>query len=368
MVAGYDILAVQRVNGIMQELRNQREIPQELRFLNTINSVDSTDGEIMGRFKGDVFISDIITEGSVAITKNTDTFSTETYKMPKIKHGVQISEEMISMLARINAGGGVANDQGTLSKYIIRKEDGLLLGIRQRQNALVVAMRLDMFAYSRGGVVINNAAWGMPSDLKLVPYLPWSNPASTPFSDITGFLRYIRQKYGKTYNRIRMSSQCFDFITSTDEFKAKMQLYSQMLFPTGSFPLFGDLGTMLNMVQKLMNLTVELEDDQYWDQASDGSKYTVPFWPANQVELSFTGDDNNDGAAWLGNAVVPETVVSSLADTGGVIGKFSGPEYGPVSYTVGSPTLNPPDLTMWAVAKCWPVRADRALTARITAY
>ena len=68
---------------------------------------------------------------------------------------------------------------------------------------------------------------------------------------------------------------------------------------------------------------------------------------------------------YIGNAMVPETYVSALAQVGSVVGGgFSGPQAGPVSYTEGS--MNPPDLTLWGVQKAWPVKRDLYAHAVLT--
>lgn len=378
MGQGLDVLAVKRVNTIMRELRDQREIPQPLRFLERTPVQDATDGEILGRFTGNVYISDIIFEGGKAIVKSGGSYTTETYKIPKIKHGVLIDEEMVSLLLRLEAQSGLAFDELSLRGYVANRLEDILLGIRERQNALIVAMLLDSFSYSRGGIVISGASWNTPSAFKATPN-PWVNSttllpitSATPITDISTQRQHDKEVYGEIRNRITLSSIALRGILGTDEYKNKAQLYSMLTFPTGAFPLTADLGPQIAILGQILNdgsgpMIIETEDTRYWDLMENGNEVSVPYWPPNKVVLSNTADDNNPRAAYLGNAVVPETAVSSIVDVGGVVGRFDGQSTGPVAWTE-APSLNPPDVTIWGVTKCWPVRARRGLTSILTVY
>lgn len=364
-----EMLAVRRVNTIMQELRELRDIPGQLRFLNRLASRDATDGEILGRFSGKVYISDILFSDGVATIKQGGKYTTETHTMPKIKHGAMINEEMIVLFQRLEAGGGTDFDRLTLRGFIAATIDDILLGIRERQNLLAVAMLLDDFSYSRGGIVINDATWGVPSQFKSTVAVDWTDAANaTPIADITTQVQNDREAYGEVRNRVTMSTSTLRLIFETDEFKDKVQLYSQFTIPTGAWPLTEELAFQQQFLARLLDgLAIELEDARYDDQLEDGSEVRKPYWPANKVELSNTADDNNLRAAWGGNAVVPETIVSSLADVGGVIGKFDGPQTGPVSWAE-APSLNPPNLTIWGATKWWPVRVRKGLNSVLTVY
>lgn len=368
MANNWDILAVGPLNAILQELRDVREIPQNLRFLNRIAVREATDGELMGRFRGDVLISDIIFEGARAVVKNTDRFTTETFKIPKIKHGVLIDEEMSTLLYRITNGGGIAGDRSYFENYVVRKEADILLGIRQRLNAMVVAMLLDSFSYSMGGVVITNASWGVPAQFKSTPSVLWSSTTATPITDISAQVQSDLETYGEERNRITLSTKVLRYIFATDEFKNKAQLYAMMTFPTGAFPLTQELGPQINILQTILGMAIETEDSRYWDMLPDGRIVSAPYLPPNKVILSNTADDNSEAAAFLGNAIVQETVLGSIADVGGVEGRFGGPSVGPVSYSVAGYGMNPPDVTIWGVQKAWPVRVRPGLTSVLTVY
>ena len=317
MASNWEILAASRLTAVLDELRNETEINAELRFLARTPVRPATDEELMGRFRGDILISDIVMEGSRALVKNTDRFTTETWRIPKIKHGILVDEHILNLLNRINAGGAIANDRGLLTNYVLRKEAAIISGIDQRLNALVVAMQLDAFSYSRGGVIITSASWNVPAVFKSTVVTPWSTTTATPITDITTQAESDRINWGEVRNRITLSTKALNYIYATDEFKAKAQLFSMMTFPAGSFPL--TVGQQFELLQRILaGFTIETEDARYWDQLDDGSIASAPYLPQNKVILGNTADDNREAASFIGNAIVPETTVASLVNMPGV--------------------------------------------------
>lgn len=362
---GLSILGTRRINTVMQTLRDVRELPQQLKFLNRTALVNATDGEIMARFEGNVLMADIIADDQKAVVRSDGKFTLESNKIPNLKHGSFISQEMLNLLARINAGGGIPSDMGILSDYINRNLDGLLLGVRQRMEALIVACAIDAFDYNRLGIIIDGATWGMPSDLKVTVSPLWTSPTTAkPIDNILAVKQLAMEKYGEDYNRVTMGSADFRLLIATAEFTAKAQLYSQINFPTASFPS-NDLASMQNLAARILSMEIELYDAKAWTQDDDGTLSAAPYLPLGQVVLSSTSDDNTGEGIDFGNGVVTESVVSSLMD-GGMIGKFDGPEYGPVAYTTGNPDFNPPNLTQWAVARGWPRKKRLSATAALT--
>lgn len=365
MGQGLELLATRRLNTVLDELQAITVVPQELTFLNRAAERDATDGELIGRFRGDVLISDIIAADSVAITKNADVWRTETFNIPKIKHGVRINEEMVNTFTLLEAGAGREIERLTLRGYIAQKLGDIVLGIRQRKNMILAAMHLDDFDYAMGGVIISNATWGMPSDLKFDPAIDWTtaNAATmTPITDITTALRYANETYGvKNFNRITMSMTVLDAILGSTEFRNKALLFFQLAaFPSGSFPLLNEVGTQVSLLTAMLNsggynFQIVIEDSQYKDQLPDGSIARGRYWPENKVLIDSTASDNNPSDYFLGKAIVPETVVGSIATPPGVQGGFPGPSRGPVSWSE-IPSLNPPNINLWGVDKAWPVR------------
>jgi hypothetical protein len=362
---GLDILGTRRINTVMSTLRDIREIPQQLKFLNRTPLVNATDGEIMARFDGNVLMADIIADDQKAVVRSDGKFTLETNKIPNLKHGSLITQEMLNLLARINAGGGIPSDEGILSDYVNREQDKLLLGVRQRMEALIVACAIDSYSYNRLGIQISGATWGMPSDLKVTVSPLWTSASTgTPVDNILSLKQLGAEKYGEMYNRVTMGSADFRLMIATTEFQAKAQLYSQITFPAASFPS-NALPEMTALAARIIGMEIELYDAKAWTQANDGTKASAPYLPSGKVVLSDSSDDNTGMAIDFGNAIVTETVVSSLTD-GSMLGGFSGPEYGPVGYATANPDFNPPNLTQWAVARGWPRKKRLSSTAVLT--
>jgi hypothetical protein len=362
---GLSILGTRRINTVMQTLRDVRELPQQLKFLNRTPLVNATDGEIMARFEGNVLMADIIADDQKAVVRSTGKFTLESNKIPNLKHGSFISQEMLNLLARINAGGGIPSDEGILSNYVEREQDSLLLGVRQRMEALIVACAIDAFSYNRLGIQISGATWGMPSDLKVTVSPLWTSTSTgTPVDNLLALKQLGMEKYGENYNRVTLGSADFRLMIATDEFKAKAQLYSQLTFPAASFPS-NALPEMVALAARIIGMELELYDAKAWTQNSAGALTSAPYLPLGKVVLSDSNDDNTGMGIDFGNGIVTESVVSSIVD-GGMIGKFDGPEYGPVGYATANPDFNPPNLTQWAVARGWPRKKRLSSTAVLT--
>ncbi len=137
-----------------------------------------------------------------------------------------------------------------------------------------------------------------------------------------------------------------------------------MTFPTASFPS-NALPEMTTLLGRILGMEVEIYDAKAWTQAEDGTISAAPYLPSGKVVLSDSNDDGTGMAIDFANGVVTESVVSSLVD-GGMIGKFTGAEYGPVGYATGNPDFNPPNLTQWAVARGWPRKHRLSSTAALT--
>jgi hypothetical protein len=70
--------------------------------------------------------------------------------------------------------------------------------------------------------------------------------------------------------------------------------------------------------------------------------------------LTDSNNDNRDDVWDFANGIVTESIVADLVDSA-VIGNLGGPQYGPIAYaTLANPTLNPPGLTYWGVARGFP--------------
>lgn len=357
MGTGMDVLSVKRINGVMSVLRDTRELPQQLKWVNRTPRTPATDGEIMARYQGNVAIADVLLDDAVAPVRHTGQFTLERTVVPNVKTGRLFTQEFLNTLQRINAGGGIPDDQGYLSDYINREVDAVRLAMLHRDEQLIVQMMLDTLSHDALGVKFSGVSWGRPSDLKVTVSPLWSSPSTaTPIDNILALKYLAMEKYGEMYNRITLHSTSFRQLIATDEFKAKAQLYSQIQFPTGSFPS-QDLGPMRSIVGLMLDMEVELYDQRYWAESDAGAFASSPFNPTNVVFLTDSSDDGDRMVRDLADTVVTETVVSSLTGGGGVtgiIGGFDAPSRGPVAYAAPSPGLNPPQLTLFGVERVFP--------------
>lgn len=364
MPVAWQLLEALRLTRIMQSLQDVRLLPADLKFLARTPIVPAEDSEIMARFTGYVTIADIIADDQQAVVYTTDKISFESTAIPNIKHGKPLTQAMLNQLQAINAG--MVADMGLFSDYRNRMIDSLLLGVRQRMEALIVAMAIDAISYDRLGIKITSGGWGMPSDLKITPAVSWDNPTTaTPVDDIWGARLIASTRYGQTYDRVTMSTQAFRYMIATTEYQNKARTY---LAPNVSFVNLSqsDLNSMTNLAANVLGMAIELYDSRYWTQAADGTLSSTPYLPVTKVVLSSTTDDNDPTAFDFANGVTTESIVSSLAPSN-AIGDLGGPMRGPIAYsTIANANLNPPQIQMWGVARGFPRKFRRQATAVLT--
>jgi hypothetical protein len=364
MPAAWQLLQAARLTAIIQSLQDVRQLPQDLRFLGRTAIVPAADSEIMARFTGFVTIADLIADDQQAVTYQNTKLSYETTNIPNIKHGTALSQAMLNQLQSLMENGQ-PRDMGLFSDYENRTIDGLLLGVRYRMEALLVAMAIDALSYDRLGIKITGATWGMPADLKVTPSVTWDTAATaTPVNDVFAVDRTARVRYGQVFNRMTMSTQAFMYMIATTEFQNKARLY---LAPNVSFVNLStaDLTAMVNLAQNVLGKQIELYDARYWTQNPDGTLGSAPFLPIAKVVLSNSGDDNDPTAMDFANAITTESIVSGLAPSE-MVGGIGGPTRGPISYATVPSDLNPPQITYWAVARGFPRKHRLQSTAVLT--
>jgi hypothetical protein len=365
-----ELLAQRRIRAIMDELQDIRQLPQRLLFVGRIPSVSAEDEEIMARYTGRVVAADIIADDQKAVVRAANPITLETNKIPNLKHGEKVTQAMINVLQRIESNLRAnlkpgARDMNVFDNYLIRRLDALRTGVFERMEAIDVAMVIDALTYDRLGIKITGT-WGMPSDLKVTIGTAWSDTTNaTPITDIHTVQRVGREKYGVNLNRITMSTPDFDEMTATTEFRNKAALYSQFVLPTaGTFPV-QDVAMMKTLAGRMLGSEVEIYDAQTWTEGIDGTQTAARYLPTGKIALTSTDGDNN-GAYWdWANGVVTESIVASMVDM--PLGGFGGPVEGPVGYvTAPNADLNPPDLTMWAVARGFTRKHQLAASAVLT--
>lgn len=363
----WQLLEAARINAIIQGLQDVRELPGQLRFLNRTPVVPTEEGEIMARFVGRAQIADLVADDAQANVYSWDKLNFETTNVPNLKHGRNLTQAMLALLNAIRQNGGLQNDMGIFSQYENRIVNDLLLGVRQRMEALCIAMALDAFTYNRFGIQITGASWGMPSDLKVTPSITWDNPTTaTPVTDILTLKRLATVRYGQDFNRATMSLTAFMYLIATTEF----QNHARFVLPTGIAPSVLPLQNteyQRNLAQNILGLQeIELYDARYWTQAASGAVTSVPFLPNNKVIFSSTADDNDPNVTDFANGLTVESMINSLTRTD-VIGGFPAPMRGPIAYaTAANSQLNPPGITYWSVARGFPRKHKLQATAVMT--
>ena len=360
-------LQARRLTRIIRTFNDSRDVPTDLRFLARTPVVPAADSEVMARFTGQVIIADLVANDQKAVTYDSGRYTFEGTAIPNIKHGRHLTQEMINHLLGLQASGvGGEDETGLINDYQNRTIDDLLLGVRQRMEALLVAMAIDGLSYNRLGIIMTNVTWGMPSDLKVTPAVSWDNAGSaTPVADLQAVQLTAQVRYGQMYDRATMSTQAFRYMIATTEFQNKARMY---LAPNVSFVNLStsDLAMMRTLAERVIGMSIELYDSRYWYQNPDGSLTSAPYLPIVKVVLSFTGDDNNRAASDFANAITTELVVAELGANTGIVGTLGGPQRGPIAYATVPHDLNPPNVTYWACARGFPRKHRLQSTAVLT--
>jgi hypothetical protein len=364
MTPSLQMLRAARVNAIMQQLQDVRLLPDDLLFLNRTPVVPAMDNEIMASYTGYAYIADLIADDAQAVTYNAGRFALESTAVPNLKIGVAMNQDMLNQLLALTMSMAMTDDRAMFLDWETRTLDAVLLGLRQRMEALIIAMHVGSLSYDRLGITLTNVSWGRPSDLTITTNVAWDTAATaTPVADILNAVLIGRVRYGVVYNRVTMSTQAFRYMIATTEFqdKATALLTAGLSFTNLSTAA---LGQMQDLASRLLAMEIELYDARYWYQTPAGAVANAPFLPITNVILSSTNDDDDPAVADFANGIVTESVVASLAQT--TTGDLGGRQRGPIAYTTASPDLNPPNVTYWGVARGFPRLHRKAASACLT--
>lgn len=361
-----DFFSTTRITRLVQTLANELEVSQPLTFLNRTAVVPVVDDiEILGSYSGPIFAADLITEDAEAVVVDGGRFevSASVTSIPKIKIGARVSESMIRKLTQLRQGIQLQGDADLIWGWELNFARNLVTGVRHRMNALCAAMMLDNHTYDRLGVKIAGS-FGAPANLKPVlsgtkRWITANKATMTPIADLEGLRRLALTEYGKSYNRVDMSTELFDIITSSDEFAERVRLFLAIEPSMFSMALIPE-ERRRDLFRQLTGLTPNLEDATMRVRNANGSSTQSRFLPGHQVVLSNTADDNNSDAYDFANGIVTESIVAPL-----IAGApdFGGEQVGPVAFYNGNRELNPPDLRCWAVARGFPRKHDKYATA-----
>jgi hypothetical protein len=352
MAENLRFLQATRVNAIMSALQDTRELSPALVWSARIPDVPALDEEIMARFVGRVQIADIVADDQAAVVYQAGKFNFESATIPNLKHGIGMTQAMLNQLQTLS--GRVDRDMGIFTAWENRTVDSLLTGLRQRSEALKIAMLIDGFSYDRLGIKMTNVSWGMPSDLKITAGVTWDTAGSaTPIADLLAARLVGQTRYGITFDRVSMTTTDFRYMIATTEYqnKAKQFLPPQLSFTNLSL---ANLTQQQALAEATLGMTIELNDGRYWTQDASGALTSAPFHPVGKVILTSTANDGSEASWDFANGIVTESIVSSLVSTG-MIGDLGGPQEGPVAYaTAANPQLNPPGIVYWGVQRGFP--------------
>lgn len=375
----YKLLEAMRLTAIIQGVQDKRFLAPDLTWLKRTPVISRDAADILAGFSGDVFVAELLTDDAEAITKTEGVGKMKTHTIPNMKHGFKMDQGKTNELYELSASGAAAGTKyANFVRYLTEKAAELLEGVRQRMDILCLQMRLDALNYNRLGVILQNVTWGMPALLKANSAIFWSDTVNaTPITDMETYLRNAQDYYGITFRRITMSTKALQFAVNSQEFKDRLGLiFNPLGVQNVSMLPYGNMPYMVDLLQRVLSnvtgnnanqpapLIFELDDRRFKQQNGDGSvSYIRPF-PADHILFDDPIFDNNVGAMRFANAVVTETIISSVAD-GGMIGKFRAPMEGPVSYAIANPTYNPAGLAIWAVARGFPEKVQAIVTGRL---
>lgn len=365
LIKGWRFIDSVRINKIVRTLADELEAVgmRNLVALQRTPVVNADDDEIVGKFKGQFVAADVIADDQEAVVYDTiASFEFVGTNIPNLKIGSRIGQHMINRLARLKRNLGTANDLRFVTDWENNIGESLVLGIRQRMNALICAMWLDATSYDRYGIKLSNATWGTPAGLKATVSTGWDNANATPITDLQVMMQETApDTFGEVYNRVTMSSKTFRYLTATTEFQNRVSGELRYSFGSGQLNV-RDTGAMRQLLANILGAEIEIYDGIFYEKAANGARTQVRYIPNNKVVLSNSADDGDANAMDFANGVVTESIVSDLAGVGGI----GGESFGPVAYFTTDDNLNPPDIRAWAVARGFPRKHRETATAVLT--
>jgi hypothetical protein len=389
VIRGWRFLDSARINRVVRTLADELEAAgmRNLLALQRTPIVNADDDEIVGKFKGQFVAADVIADDQEAVVYDTvGRFEFVSTNIPNIKMGSRIGQKMIDRLARLRRNLATNNDVRFFTDWENTIAESLIVGVRQRINALICAMWLDGGDYNKYGIVLQNVDWGTPAALTavLAGGERWSLDAGTtvnasatnPITNMQIMLHETAaETYGEIYNRITMSSKAFRFLSTLPEFQSLVAgelgrefrspgTYATSVVTSGTALNVRDQGMMRQLVSNILGAEIEIYDGHFYSQGNAGKRAQERYIPENILIFSNTDDDNDSNAMDFANGVVTESVVSDLVGNGGI----GGEAFGPVAYYTGNTDLNPPDIRAWAVARGFPRKHRETATATIQVW
>lgn len=265
--------------------------------------------------------------------------------IPNIKIGSRIGQEYLSKIAQFQASPSglqhIEDYQNTTAK-------SLVTGVYQRMNQLLVSYMVGGVQYDRYGLQIKLNNISAPDIHRKAD---WSGKYF-PLASIRGHLRAVKNKYNVSYDRVTMTSTMFRaIIENCDNAKVRKE------YKKG-------LSEARQALANILKLEIEVYDSTFKIRANDGSTQQESYLPTNVLLFSATKNDNNKDVFHFGNAITTESIVSNIFKTNA--GNTGGVSVGPIGYYTTDPSLNPPDVSAWAVSRGLPVLKDAKAFSSLT--
>jgi hypothetical protein len=364
---GWDgVLGQKRLQRIVDGLIAKRTLQNERKLVflarTPVTPVDNDD-ELTATFEGDLFAADIITDDQEAVVNDVGKFTSRETSIANIKHGLLYGQKQLNELRSYKNRG----DAGAqfVATWLTRRQADLLLGIRLRQEALIVSCYRDDNIYDRYGIKVAGS-WGTPPELKYVPPAPWNDPdESTPISD----LEYLIHEVGPDMDAlfvddtvVTLSRKLFGHMIRSKEFQTRAKVIPSADF-VFNFNLDGALpnpndGRIIKLAEAVTGMKFEFYETKITEKRDDGGKTKKRILPHDEVLLSGPAVWNNREVLDLGNGVLTESLVAELVGNS-VVGGLPNEARGPLVYA--APTtidLNPPGITNWGASRSFPRKFD----------
>ena len=150
-----------------------------------------------------------------------------------------------------------------------------------------------------------------------------------------------------------MSLAAFNYLIATTQFqdRAKAFLPTSLVLGTNYPTQNTEDMRALGDPHLLDGIAIVLYDNMYWSQNEAGTPSMYPYLPITKVIFDSTTNDGNRMVWDLANTAVAEAQAASLMNRPIGCANASGP----LSYITGNPSLNPPNITYWAVQRRLPL-------------
>lgn len=356
-------IAPVRLTKIVNFVIDQRERPGELKWINRLRLVPVSDKEFSARYINRVKIADHISLNARARVYKGGRLKIESTELGKIKFGTAWDEEELNDIDAWSAANQGVPGADMLANFLNNNAEMLRLGVLQRLNYMATGMAMDSYTYhDPNGIQMANVTFGMPSNLKVLVSVYWTDhAASNPFKDMMDFNYLVSVIYGFRYDRVTMSEALFREIIQNTNYET----YSKPYMPVNISAVTNVPNTAIGFHQDrfrdITGLSVEFDDSRYFDERPDGSRYSFRNQAANRVIFSVTGWDNTAQLGDMGNGIVQESRVSGYTNGNVLGGPLPANARGPLSYVTAE--LDPPGLQQWIVMRAWPRKGELYSTA-----